>query len=191
MEARAAVRTAGSAAVAGSPAAAAKTSYTQAELMAYAYETPGTRRRLPTPPLLMFDRVARITTDGGRFGKGEMVAEKDVRFDEWFFQAHFRGDPVMPGILGVDALLQMGGFYLMHLGHDGHGRALRAAFRFEGEVRPHHRLLRYDLHVKKVVTKPQPTVFAEGDVACDGKPIYAVTEIMVGLFQNMEAYRYP
>lgn len=173
------------------PAASTKTSYTQRELMAYAYETPGTKRRLPTPPLLMFDRVLHITLDGGRFGRGEMIAEKDVHFDDWFFQAHFRGDPVMPGILGVDALLSMGGFYLMHLGHDGYGRALRASFRFAGEVRPHHKVLRYRLHVKKVVTRPQPTIFAEGDVYCDGKPIYEVKEIMVGLFPNMKRYEYP
>lgn len=159
--------------------------------MAYGYETPGTKRRLPTPPLLMFDRVPHIAQTGGRFNKGELIAEKDIRYDEWFFQAHFRGDPVMPGILGVDSILQLGGFFLMHLGHDGYGRALRASFRFAGEVRPHHKILRYHLHVKKIVTRPQPTFFGEGDVYCDGEQIYTLKEIMVGLFPNMETYKYP
>ena len=59
---------------------------------------------LPAPPFLMFDRVTDVTSEGL---KGSIVAEQDVRFDDWFFQCHFRLDPVQPGCLGVDAIWQL------------------------------------------------------------------------------------
>ena len=62
--------------------------------------------------MLMFDRITSIGEDGGAYGKGHVVAELDVRPDLWFFPCHFKGDPVMPGCLGVDALWQMVGFFL-------------------------------------------------------------------------------
>src|SRR3546814_4673060 len=63
--------------------------------------------RLPLPPMLMFDRITRISSEGGAFGKGEIRAEMDVRPDLWFFDCHFQGDPVMPGCLGMDAMWQL------------------------------------------------------------------------------------
>jgi len=79
--------------------------------------------RLPLPPMLMFDRISRITTDGGSAGKGEIIAELDVKPDLWFFDCHFRGDPVMPGCLGLDAMWQLVGFFLGWKGNPGRGRA--------------------------------------------------------------------
>ena len=52
--------------------------------------------QLPAPNMLMMDRIARITDDGGEFGKGEILAELDITPDLWFFDCHFPGDPVMP-----------------------------------------------------------------------------------------------
>ena len=66
---------------------------------------------LPLPPMLMFDRITEINEDGGEFGKGLIRAELDVKSDLWFFSCHFKGDPVMPGCLGLDALWQMVGFF--------------------------------------------------------------------------------
>ena len=45
--------------------------------------------RLPSPNMLMFDRITSITTDGGSFGKGEIRAELDIKPDLWFFDCHF------------------------------------------------------------------------------------------------------
>ena len=60
--------------------------------------------QLPSPPMLMFDRITSISETGGANGKGGITAELDVRPDLWFFPCHFKGDPVMPGCLGLDAL---------------------------------------------------------------------------------------
>ena len=101
--------------------------------------------QLPLPPMLMFDRITEIAEAGGEYGKGLVRAELDVKPDLWFFPCHFKGDPVMPGCLGLDALWQLLGFFLGWLGAPGQrprarrrrGQVLRpgAADREEGRLR--------------------------------------------------------
>ncbi|MDH5614220.1 MAG: bifunctional 3-hydroxydecanoyl-ACP dehydratase/trans-2-decenoyl-ACP isomerase, partial [Gammaproteobacteria bacterium] len=109
-----------------------KSSYTYEELLQCGHGTlfgPG-NAQLPLPPMLMFDRITRISDEGGVYGKGEIIAEMDIKPDLWFFQCHFEGDPVMPGCLGLDAMWQLIGFFLGWKGGPGKGRALGA-----GEVK--------------------------------------------------------
>lgn len=96
--------------------------------------------QLPVPPMLMFDRITRISEDGGEFDKGQVIAELDIKPDHWFFQCHFVNDPVMPGCLGLDAMWQLIGFYLGWLGAPGRGRALGSGeVKFTGQVTPKHK----------------------------------------------------
>ncbi len=60
--------------------------------------------------------ITSISETAGEHGRGQVVAELDVRPDLWFFACHFKGDPVMPGCLGLDALWQMLGFFLGWIG---------------------------------------------------------------------------
>ena len=93
--------------------------------------------QLPLPPMLMFDRISEIAEQGGEHGKGMVRAELDVKPDLWFFLCHFKGDPVMPGCLGLDALWQLVGFFLGWLGAPGKGRALGLGeVKFSGQVLP-------------------------------------------------------
>lgn len=62
--------------------------------------------RLPASKLLMLDRIAGYWPEGGAAGLGAIRAEKDVKSKDWFFKAHFFQDPVQPGSLGVEAMLQ-------------------------------------------------------------------------------------
>ncbi len=80
--------------------------------------------KLPSPPMLMFDRITEITESEGFYKKGSMKAELDIKDNLWFFDCHFREDPVMPGCLGLDAMWQLVGFFLGWLGKPGRGRAL-------------------------------------------------------------------
>jgi 3-hydroxyacyl-[acyl-carrier protein] dehydratase/trans-2-decenoyl-[acyl-carrier protein] isomerase len=140
--------------------------------------------RIPSPPMLMLDRIVEISADGGEHGKGRIVAEKDVVLDEWFFLCHFRDDPVMPGCLGLDALWQMCGFFLSWSGCPGQGRALGCGpVTFEGQIRPDNRLIRYDVSVRRLVTAPAPLVLADGSVSVDGKAIYWCKDLKVGCFE--------
>ena len=91
--------------------------------------------KLPLPPMLMFDRITEIEENKGAFKKGILKAELDIKNELWFFDCHFKEDPVMPGCLGLDAMWQLVGFYLGWLGNPGRGRALGVgAVKFTGEV---------------------------------------------------------
>ena len=78
------------------------------------------------PNMLMTDRITWIAAEGGKYGKGEMKAELDIRPDLWFFDCHFESDPVMPGCLGLDSMWQLVGFFLVWSDFQGRGRALGA-----------------------------------------------------------------
>jgi 3-hydroxyacyl-[acyl-carrier protein] dehydratase/trans-2-decenoyl-[acyl-carrier protein] isomerase len=141
--------------------------------------------QLPAPPMLMADRVTSITADGGAHGKGEVVAEFDVKPDLWFFECHFLGDPVMPGCLGVDALWQLTGFFLGWLGMPGRGRALGVGeVKFSGMVTPDKRLIRYVVDVKRVVDRRLKLGIADGKMFADDELMYTTTDMRVGLFQD-------
>ena len=110
--------------------------------------------KLPAPPMLMFDRITSITAEGGLFNKGEILAELDIKNNLWFFECHFKGDPVMPGCLGLDAMWQLLGFYLGWLGNPGHGRALGVnEVKFTGEVVKQVKLVKYVINIKRLLRK--------------------------------------
>lgn len=139
--------------------------------------------QLPAPPMLMADRITSITADGGPDGKGQVVAELDVKPDLWFFKCHFLGDPVMPGCLGLDALWQLTGFFLGWLGMPGRGRALGVGeVKFSDMVTPSGKLIRYTVDMKRVIDRKLKLGIADGTMELDGKAIYVTKDMRVGLF---------
>ena len=139
--------------------------------------------QLPLPPMLMFDRIAEIAEKGGVHGKGVVVAELDVKPELWFFACHFKGDPVMPGCLGLDALWQMTGFFLGWLGLPGRGRALGVGeVKFADMVLPTVKKVVYGVDVKRVFRGRLNMAIADGWLEADGKRIYETLNMRVGLF---------
>ncbi len=141
--------------------------------------------KLPLPPMLMFDRITDINDDKGAFKKGLLKAELDIKNDLWFFNCHFKGDPVMPGCLGLDAMWQLVGFYLGWIGNPGKGRALGVGtVKFTGEVLQNIKLVTYEIDMKKIMSPGGTTVgLANGKVLADGKKIYSAESLKVGLFK--------
>jgi len=141
--------------------------------------------RLPLPPMLMFDRITHIDDTGGAHGKGMIRAELDIRPDLWFFDCHFESDPVMPGCLGLDAMWQLIGFFLGWSGGKGRGRASAAGeVRFTGMVLPDAKLVSYEIELKRVIMRRLVVGIGDGVMKVDGEPIYAASDLRVGLFTD-------
>ena len=141
--------------------------------------------QLPLPPMLMFDRITHISEDGGSYGKGQVVAELDIRPDLWFFQCHFQGDPVMPGCLGLDAMWQLMGFHLAWLGAPGRGRALGVGeVKFTGQVLPGAKRVTYTLDLKRVILRRLVMGIGDATLSVDGHEIYSAKDLRAGLFTS-------
>ena len=139
---------------------------------------------LADDPVMMLDRVTGWWPEAGEAGLGIVRAEKDVAAADWFFQAHFMQDPVQPGSLGIEALVQL---LQCAMRLRGVGSEWGAAARFEpvalgeplvwkyrGQVVPTNgrittlvELLKLEASVPGAVT-----AHARGSLWVDGKKIY-------------------
>ena len=145
--------------------------------------------QLPAPNMLMMDRITKITEEGGEYGKGEITAELDIKPDLWFFECHFKNDPVMPGCLGLDAMWQLVGFYLGWLGHPGRGRALGVGeVKFTGQVLPTGKLVSYKIDIKRVIARGLVMGIADATLCIDDREIYTAKNLRVGLFTSTEDF---
>ena len=63
-------------------------------------------------PFLFVDKIIELSDH-------HIVGIKNVTFNEWFFQGHFPGNPLMPGVLQIEALAQCGGILAMNLSQEG------------------------------------------------------------------------
>jgi 3-hydroxyacyl-[acyl-carrier protein] dehydratase/trans-2-decenoyl-[acyl-carrier protein] isomerase len=137
--------------------------------------------RLPLPPMLMFDRITHIDSDGGAHGLGKIRAELDVKPDLWFFACHFQGDPVMPGCLGLDAMWQP----RFHLTCCARRASLGA-----GEVIlvkwARRETLTYEIDIKRVIKRKLVMAIGDARLLADGKEIYVANDLRVGLFKREE-----
>ena len=142
--------------------------------------------KLPSPPMLMFNRITNIEDDKGIFKKGLIEAELDIKENMWFFDCHFKEDPVMPGCLGLDAMWQLVGFYLGWKGEPGKGRALGVnSVKFTGEVLTTAKIAKYEVNIKRILKKEGAVVgLADGTLYADNKAIYQAENLKVGLFKE-------
>jgi len=140
--------------------------------------------QLPSSLMLMIDQISHIANTGGRFDRGLLDADLIIHPDHWFFNCHFQGDPVMPGCLGLDALWQLLGVFLGWSGLKGRGRALGVGkVLFSGQIYPDAGSIQYQLHIKRVFTRPMVMGIADGTVIHNSKIIYQATDLKVGLIR--------
>ncbi len=158
-------------------------SQTDLDAMFNVIDPPG--MQLPSAPMRMIDRITEVSSTGGKYGRGFLIAEFDINPDLWFFECHFPGEPVMPGCLGLDALWQGLGFFLARANHKGKGRALGVGeVKFFGEVLPNAKMVTYRIDIKRILVKDIAIGFADGSVSVDGKEIYSSKNLRVGIIPN-------
>lgn len=169
--------------------------FSKEQLISIAYgrlvdDPPGPIPFLPTPPMLMLDRVTAIEINGK---KGFLTAEQDIHIDSWFFACHFRDDPVMPGCLGVDAVWQLLGIFCALSGSLGMGRALGCeSVEFFGQIRPYNRLVRYEMEVHRFIKlQDRSLILASANVYVDDEHVYTIKNAKVGIFDNIQYGDYP
>ena len=120
----------------------------------------------------MSDRVLSVEPNGGAYGLGYIVAEKDLAPDDWYFPCHFKDDPVMAGSLMAEGCVQLLQFFLLHLGlqtlvedatfqpiHD-----LPQIVRCRGQVIPSDPKITYHVEVKEIGLEPHPYAIADIDI---------------------------
>jgi len=143
--------------------------------------------RLPEPMLLMLDRVTAFDPKGGEAGLGTLRAEKDVDPSEWFFKAHFFQDPVQPGSLGIEAMIQLLQFYMleteMHAGIDAPRfepiqTGLPMTWKYRGQVVPSNECISTTLEVVKTGRDELgPYAIAKASLWVDGRRIYEASNL--------------
>ena len=137
----------------------------------------------------MIDRITHINDTGGKYGKGQIIAELDITPDLWFFDCHFKGDPVMPGCLGLDAMWQLVGFFLGWQGNHGRGRALGSGdVKFFGPVLPTAKKVTYQIDIKRTINRSLILAIADGSVSVDDREIYSAEGLRVGLFTSTDSF---
>ncbi|MBV8085818.1 MAG: hypothetical protein JO247_13495 [Chloroflexi bacterium] len=133
----------------------------------------------------LLDRV-RIVRDGGNYGQGYAFAEKAVDPFDWFYANHFYQDPVMPGSLGVEAMLQALESLAVTLGL-GAGPARQVTdhttvWKYRGQIVPDHERMSLELHVTSVARAAGSVVItADGSLWRDVLRIYEVTDLALRL----------
>ncbi|MFO0761207.1 MAG: polyketide synthase dehydratase domain-containing protein [Byssovorax sp.] len=137
---------------------------------------------LPSPMLCMLDRITAYAPSGGKKGLGWARAEKDVDPGEWFFKAHFFQDPVQPGSLGIEALIQLLQAVMIERGMtDGIegarfepvGVAQPVIWKYRGQVVPKNKVIVTEIELIEVSEDARGRVaVAQGSLWVDGKRIY-------------------
>ena len=95
----------------------------------------------------------------------------------------------MPGCLGIDAMWQLVGFYLVWLRLEGRGRALGAGkVKFSGQVLPTAKLVTFQIDLKRVITRKLNMAIADATMSVDGREIYSAEDLRVGLFTRTDNF---
>ncbi|MGL6121704.1 MAG: beta-ketoacyl synthase N-terminal-like domain-containing protein [Shewanella sp.] len=136
---------------------------------------------------LNFIDKAEIVTAGGKAGLGYLYAERTIDPSDWFFQFHFHQDPVMPGSLGVEAIIELMQTYAIDqdLGtgfkNPKFGQILSdIKWKYRGQINPLNKQMSLDVHITSVTDdKGKRIIMGDANLSKDGLRIYEVKDIAI------------
>ncbi|MDA3648381.1 beta-ketoacyl synthase [Saccharopolyspora indica] len=153
------------------------------------------RRADPAAPLCARDHLAlldevQVVDGGGEHGKGYLRAVRRIDPADWFFARHFPRDPVIPGSLGVETVIQAMQEWVLDAGWDegmtepGFILPVGAPFtwKYRGQFLPTDGAATLEVHIKDVRRGPgRVRVTGDASVWKPGLRIYELTDIAVEL----------
>ena len=130
--------------------------------------------------LRMIDRIDLWMPDGGPNGLGFIRGSKTVDPNEWFFEAHFLGDPVWPGSLGLEAFLQLLQFVANRrwgelASWESPQLGVNHQWSYRGQVTPNDRSVTVQAEIT-IIDEAAHSLTADGWLLVDGRVIYQMKD---------------
>jgi 3-hydroxymyristoyl/3-hydroxydecanoyl-(acyl carrier protein) dehydratase len=148
--------------------------------------------RLATGKLLMIDRITGLWRDPDGSFRGRIRGSREVRPTDWYFQAHFYQDPVQPGSLGLEALIETLQFYAIHCGIGSEFKqprfetSLRSIWKYRGQVTPLNQRIETEVKVIDVERLTgRYVIHAEGWLWADGVRIYQMPQFSLIISESL------
>ena len=148
--------------------------------------------RLAHGQLDFLDEVL-IVQAGGQHHQGYIYASKDISPTDWFFPCHFYQDPVMPGALGIEAILQAMQVYALQLDLGRQFKSPRfgqvlnhqITWKYRGQITPDNRKMYLEVHISKIeVDNERVIVVGNASLWTDNLRIYEVKDIAICLLES-------
>jgi PfaB family protein len=144
-----------------------------------------------------FDLLDRfvVVEGGGRYGLGAVYADRRVRADDWFFACHFYQDPVMPGSLGVEAIIAAMQAFALRLDLGAQIRSPRfwlpldheVAWKYRGQILPTDDWLSLEVEMKRVDVSPDRiTMVGDASLWRNRTRIYEVRDVAIWIVPSDE-----
>ncbi len=132
----------------------------------------------------------KIIEKGGKYQQGYIYARKEVKLTDWYFKCHFYQDPVMPGSLGVEAMLQAMQVYALHLDLGKHFKNPcfiqlldhKTIWKYRGQIPPEYPEIYLEIHISKIdIQLEKITIIGDTSLWKPKMRIYEVKDLAICL----------
>ncbi len=138
---------------------------------------------------LIFSDMIQIVPEGGKFSNGYIYARKEINQESWFFPCHFHEDPVMPGSLGVEAIIQALHTFALQQGLGDSFKNPRFSpvlskivWKYRGQIIPQTKYMQLEVHIKNIEQKQgQLILTADANLWREDLRIYELIDIVIGI----------
>ncbi|PCJ47152.1 MAG: polyunsaturated fatty acid synthase PfaC [Gammaproteobacteria bacterium] len=146
--------------------------------------------RLAGGQMNFIDTVS-IVEGGGEAGVAYIYGERAIDPTDWFFRYHFHQDPVMPGSLGVEAIIELLQTYAVKndLGKDFTNPrfiapATEVIWKYRGQITPINKQMSLDVHVTEIIKeKGEVRIIGNANLSKDGLRIYHIKDIVLSIVE--------